>query len=282
MRYDNCECLFRYFEKASWLHKCSVIPLLFVRKHPFRISYLLMMIMASAFALGLAGSLHCIGMCGPIAIALPKPAGQSRTAFWQGRLLYNLGRSLTYAAMGALFGLLGQSIHMAGLQQGLSIACGILILLYLATRYLRWGKGSIDVWLVRLVAPLQQALALRLGGGTRGNLFVIGLLNGLLPCGLVYVALAGATASGSVWGGALFMLLFGLGTTPLMLAAGLAGPLLHARLRGSLQWLIPTGLVILAALFILRGLNLGIPYISPRMQEPGGSETPACCSGHHS
>lgn len=240
-----------------------------------------MMSLFSAFLLGLAGSLHCIGMCGPIAISLPRRPGQSRSAFLQGRILYNIGRSITYAVMGALFGLLGQSIRLAGFQQGLSIACGAVILLYLAARYLRWGHGALDAWLARLVAPLQHAIAQRLGGGARRNLLVIGVLNGFLPCGLVYVALAGAIATGSAVDGAAFMLFFGLGTAPLMLAASLAGPVLQAQLRGKLQWLIPTGLAILAALFILRGLNLGIPYISPKMAPKNADAPPACCSGHH-
>jgi sulfite exporter TauE/SafE len=239
---------------------------------------LIMAIWISAFMLGLAGSLHCLGMCGPIALALPRATEETALGFRTGRLLYNLGRTATYAVLGAAFGWLGRSFHLAGWQQGLSIACGAAMLLYLAGRYLARGRFHVDVLLVRAVAPVQRALARRLGVGSRHSLFGIGLLNGLLPCGLVYVALAGATATGNPRYGALYMALFGLGTTPLMIAVGIAGPGLYARWRGRFHWLIPTGLAVLAVLFILRGLSLGIPYISPRLAADPGSTT-TCCSG---
>ncbi len=241
-----------------------------------------MVIWVSALTLGLAGSLHCLGMCGPIALALPRPATGTRLGFWTGRLLYNLGRATTYAALGALFGGIGRSIYMAGWQQGLSIACGAAILLYLAGRYLGMGRFHADAVLMKGIAPVQRALARRLGGGSSRGLFGIGLLNGLLPCGLVYVALAGAAATGDARHGALYMALFGIGTAPLMFAAGIAGPALYARWRGRFQWVIPAGLAALAVLFILRGLNLGIPYISPRFAADPG-DPPACCSAgaHH-
>lgn len=232
-----------------------------------------------ALLLGLSGSVHCVGMCGPIVIALPHAAG-SRGAFVLGRLMYNLGRTATYTALGALFGGLGRSLHLAGFQQALSIACGVLILAYLATRWIGRGRLNLDALLLRAIAPVQRALARRLAPGGSRSLFTIGLLNGLLPCGLVYVALAGAAATGCAQHGALFMALFGLGTTPLLFALALAGPQLHARLRGHFQWIIPAGLLLLAALFILRGLNLGIPYISPHLAPPSPDTPPACCSGH--
>lgn len=236
----------------------------------------------AAVMLGLAGSLHCVGMCGPLALVLPRREG-SRGAFVAGRLLYNLGRALTYSAMGAVFGLFGQSLLLAGWQNGLSLAVGILILIYLATRCLGAGRWSLESALLRFVAPVQRRLAARLVRPGAGSLFVIGLLNGLLPCGLVYVALAAAAATGSAVEGLLFMLVFGLGTAPLMLAVSLAGPSLHASLRGRMQSLVPVALCTLAALFILRGLSLGIPYLSPDLpaQVEHGAP-PACCpAGSH-
>lgn len=232
----------------------------------------------SALALGLAGSLHCVGMCGPIAIALPRSPAGSRTAFLQGRLLYNLGRTITYTALGVVFGLLGKSLNLAGWQQVVSIACGSFMLLYVVGRYLPRGRWGLSGWTARILAPIQQALASRLGGDSRANLLVIGLLNGLLPCGLVYVALVGAVATGTVWGGALFMLVFGMGTAPLLLALSLAGPSLYGRLRGRFQVIVPVGLAILGILFILRGSNLGIPYVSPKLTNEPGSPAAKCCS----
>lgn len=233
----------------------------------------------SAFTLGLAGSLHCLGMCGPIALALPRNPNAGPLQFWIGRVLYNLGRSATYAGLGGILGLVGQSIHLAGWQRGLSITCGAFMLATAASLWIGRGRLALDSWLMRATAPIQRALVHRLGSGSLRSLFGIGLLNGLLPCGLVYVGLAGAIETGGAITGALYMALFGLGTIPLMFAAALAGPGLYARWRGRFPRLIPVGLVLLGLLFIARGMNLGIPYISPHFSEDPHSP-PACCSGH--
>ncbi len=228
-----------------------------------------------ALMLGLAGSLHCVGMCGPIALALPRPPAH----LLLGRLLYNLGRTLTYAAMGVVFGLLGKTLVMAGWQRGLSIAAGVLILVYLLSTWLGRGRWTLESAALRYIAPVQRALGRLLQRTSPGGLFTIGLLNGLLPCGLVYVALAGAAATGSALDGALFMAVFGLGTTPMMLAIALAGPSLYGRLRGRFQVVIPVALGIMAVLFILRGMELGIRYISPNLTaQVEQNARPACCS----
>ena len=229
----------------------------------------------TALMLGLAGSLHCVGMCGPLALALPRPPGR----LLGGRLLYNLGRTVTYAAMGVVFGLLGQTLLVAGWQRGLSIAAGLLILVYLLSTWLGRGRWSLESTALRFIAPVQKALGRLLQRSSLGGLFTIGLLNGLLPCGLVYVALAGAAATGSAGQGALFMTLFGLGTVPMMLAVSLVGPSLYGRFRGRFQRVVPAALGIMALLLILRGLELGIPYISPNLtaQVEAGAP-PACCA----
>lgn len=231
----------------------------------------------AALSLGIMGSLHCLGMCGPLAIALPRPPG-GRAQFFAGRLLYNFGRTITYAAMGAVFGALGATASLIGWQRILSVAAGLVLLLY-ALGYALGGRARLfDRMVLRAVAPVQAALARRLRRGSRG-LLAIGLLNGLLPCGLVYVALAGAAATGSTMGGAAFMALFGLGTVPLMMAVSLAGPALQHRVRGRLQRVVPLALGALAVLFILRGLELGIPYVSPNLAaQVESNSTPACCA----
>ncbi len=230
----------------------------------------------TALLLGLLGSLHCLGMCGPLALALP---GQSaaRGRFVTGRIIYNSGRVITYTCMGIFSGLVGAVVRWAGWQQGLSIAVGvgILVAMFLGYRLLRqpWA------WLGRLQAPwakLKIALAARMKNPSLPSLFGIGLLNGLLPCGLVYVALAAAATTGSTPQAMLYMAFFGLGTFPMMLAATLFAPIVQATFRIRMQRAIPVALATLAALFILRGLSLGIPYISPDLS----SETPACCSGN--
>lgn len=232
-----------------------------------------MSIYLSALMLGLLGSLHCLGMCGPLALALPgQDAAKGR--FVAGRLLYHSGRVATYSAMGVLSGLLGTAVRMAGWQQGLSIAVGVLLLL---TLLIGWRRSLAWRWVGRLQAPwvrLKTALAARMRHASMRSLFTIGLLNGLLPCGLVYVALGAAATTGSVPKGVLYMAVFGLGTFPMMLAASLCAPWVQATFRVRLQRAIPLAVVTLAVLFILRGMSLGIPYLSPDLS----AENPACCS----
>lgn len=214
-----------------------------------------------AFILGAAGSLHCVGMCGPLALALPGNANRSR--FITGRLLYNAGRVVTYAALGAIFGLIGETLVLAGLQRGLSIAAGVILLGWLILRLRPGLFTSAQIFIPRLIAPLKTALAKQLRERSFTALFAVGLLNGLLPCGLVYLALAAAAATGTAANGALSMIVFGSGTIPAMLAVSLFGQTLHAGIRAKFQRAVPVFVAALAVLFILRGLSLGIPYISP-------------------
>ncbi|MBI5775005.1 MAG: sulfite exporter TauE/SafE family protein [Verrucomicrobia bacterium] len=224
----------------------------------------------TAFLLGLVGSAHCAGMCGPLALALPA-TGNTRAAFLAGRLLYNLGRILTYAALGAIFGLIGQGFALAGLQRWVSLVAGATILISLVASA-RFGLGipatSAVGWLKSGFGKLLQQRSL-------ASVFALGLLNGLLPCGLVYVAAAGATASGHFLLGLESMVAFGLGTVPMMLAFGLVGPKLQFALRFKLQRLIPASLAVVGTLLILRGLALGIPYLSPDLSA-GKAACPAC------
>jgi uncharacterized protein len=220
----------------------------------------------TAFLLGLVGSLHCAGMCGPLMLALPAGPGGCRRRLIVGRLIYNAGRIITYALIGSVFGLLGQSFALAGLQRWVSIGAGVLVLggLFFSSRFTFRG-------------PIQQGvnvLKRHFGGllrrpGATAQLG-LGVLNGLLPCGLVYTAAAGAVATASAWSGLGYMVLFGLGTVPMMLALGLAGHRLQPALRFKLQRLIPVGLTLVGALLILRGLELGIPYLSPVLDPAGG------------
>lgn len=230
----------------------------------------------SALTLGFAGSLHCVGMCGPIAATLPVSSRVKRQLIFN-ILLYNLGRVLTYAILGAVFGALGQALALAGFQQGLSLALGVLILLILilpkkiqstllqSVTESGWMKKFRKVWGGFIQRP------------TWWSFLVVGLLNGLLPCGLVYVALAGAITAGTWQGGAVFMAFFGGATVPVLFLVSWAGQTIQKKLRGLKKILVPLGAFSLAVLFILRGLNLDIPYISPDMKEV--IEKPACCGG---
>jgi hypothetical protein len=221
----------------------------------------------TAFVLGLVGSAHCAGMCGPLALAMPG-AGTSGPGFWAGRLGYNLGRILTYGALGVVFGLAGRSLFLAGLQRWLSIGLGAALLAgLLASRRLALWRP-----LTALVEGLKSKMSVLLRRRSFVSLVVLGLLNGLLPCGLVYAACAGAAATSGILAGAQYMAAFGAGTAPMMLAIGLCGRLVPLTLRLKLRKAIPIAVFLLATLLILRGLSLGIPYLSPDSSASG-----ACC-----
>lgn len=236
------------------------------------------MLYYSALFVGLLGSLHCVGMCGPIALALPQ-ANNGRYALLYSRLLYNLGRVFTYSILGLVVGLLGKGLMLAGTQQAVSIALGVIILLVmLLPKRLTYRLEQFSPFRKAVQALKKSFGKLFLGKG-RLTFLWLGLLNGLLPCGLVYLALAGAIATGEYWGGALYMALFGLGTVPMMLGVSLAGNFIKPSVRSWLyRRLVPVFTVMLALLFILRGLNLGIPYVSPKIHQShaNGVEMECC------
>ncbi len=224
----------------------------------------------TALLIGFAGSLHCAGMCGPLVLALPSLPGRAGAQF-TGKLAYNVGRISTYAVLGLLFGLFGQMLGLAGFQRWVSLAAGAAILLSLLALPLRSATNLI----AQPVNILKQALGRLLKARSLPAQFGFGALNGLLPCGLVYVAAAAAAATGEALGGLQYMTLFGLGTLPMMLTIGLAGQRLQLALRFKLQRLLPVSLAIVGTLLLLRGLALGIPYLSPKLPaQPGAAE---CC-----
>jgi sulfite exporter TauE/SafE len=227
----------------------------------------------TAFLLGLVGSLHCVGMCGPLALALPVN-NPIFAQFLGGRLLYNLGRITTYAALGGLFGLLGKSFIVMGVQRWVSLSVGIVILVSLILSP-RFRSGVQPAKFINLIkSPFLKLMRHR----GLGALFGIGLLNGLLPCGLVYAACAAAMTSDTLLHGAEYMIAFGLGTIPMMLAITLMGQRLQFILRFKLQRLIPISLAIIGALLVLRGMALGIPHFSPKLSIQADAVR-QCCQG---
>ena len=182
----------------------------------------------SAIILGLLGSFHCIGMCGPIAFLLPvdrsNPLRKTIQIF-----LYHFGRILAYSSIGLIFGLIGKSASM-----------------------------------FRVVSKIKTALGNELKKKTPDTFLTIGFLNGFLPCGLVYVAIFASVALGNVWESSLYMALFGVGTIPLMTTAIYLGSMITGSVKSKIRRAIPVFVVIFGCLFILRGMGLGIPYISPK------------------
>lgn len=225
----------------------------------------------TGFLVGLLGSFHCIGMCGPIAIALPKT---NNLVF--SRLLYNFGRVITYTMLGLLFGLLGSRLEMFGLQRIISISLGVLIILTVITPISYRIKLSNKLGLYKLVGMLKMYFGKMFKNHSNSSMLVIGMLNGLLPCGFVYIGITGAIAVGDTLNGMLFMTMFGLGTLPVMLGASLIGSVINLNIRQKLTRLLPAFSLILAAIFILRGLNLGIPYISPKLEHKSVNKEVIC------
>ncbi|MCX6921762.1 MAG: sulfite exporter TauE/SafE family protein [Verrucomicrobia bacterium] len=222
----------------------------------------------TAFLLGLVGSLHCAGMCGPLALALP-PSGDTAPGYVAGRISYNLGRMVTYCLLGMLVGLAGWTFLLAGIQRWVSIALGVALLLglFASRKLVRWNPVAF------VVGQLKSRMAGLLRRRSVASLAVLGLLNGLLPCGLVYAACAAAATTGGILAGAQYMAIFGVGTVPMMLAISLSGKLVPVSLRLKLVKTIPVCLFLLGTLLILRGMSLNIPYLSPDLSGNGAS----CC-----
>ncbi|MCM4170666.1 sulfite exporter TauE/SafE family protein [Arenibacter sp. TNZ] len=216
----------------------------------------------SALIMGLMGSFHCVGMCGPIAFMLPvdhnKPAKKLLQVF-----LYHMGRLTSYSILGLVFGFLGKGLYVFGMQQRLSIMIGIIMIVVILIPSKTFSKYNFSRPIYSLLTKVKNRLGKELQKKSPDTFLTIGLLNGLLPCGLVYMALFGSIATASPWLGALFMVLFGLGTIPLMTSAVYFGSMLKGTAKKSVQRLIPVFVIIIGLLFILRGLGLGIPYISP-------------------
>jgi len=216
----------------------------------------------SGLVFGLVTSLHCAGMCGPIAIALPLH-GETRSSRLLGGILYNLGRTTTYLILGAAFGMIGQGISTLGFQKWLSIITGILMILTgLFPSLFRFDFGASGKG-IPFLNYIKRSLRTLFSTRSFGSLYAIGFLNGFLPCGPLYSAIIISLAAGSLSASLMFMLMFGLGTIPMLLAITLAGNFLGQSVRKKLTMLLPALIIFMGILFVLRGLNLGIPFLSP-------------------
>ncbi len=216
----------------------------------------------SALVFGLMGSFHCIGMCGPIAFMLPVDRNSTLKKNLQIGL-YHLGRILSYSIIGLLFGFLGKGFYLFGFQQQLSIIIGLLMILIAFIPYRTVAKYNFSKPLFHIISKVKSGLGKALKKKTPDTFLTIGFLNGFLPCGLVYMAVFGALSTGNSWQGALYMAIFGLGTIPLMTTAIYLGNFLKGKVRSYITRTIPYVVALMGLLFVLRGLGLGIPYLSP-------------------
>lgn len=213
--------------------------------------------------LGLVSNLHCIGMCGPIAMALPL----NRSSKWSiagGISSYTLGRSVGYAVLGLIVGVIGMSANLLGVLQWLSIITGVFILLYAWTGYIsgKSGNSFINKLLMRSMGKLMK----RTKNKSTSKLLSIGFINSFLPCGMVYVALLGAMNTGSMEKSVIYMLAFGAGTLPGFLFLGALKDYFNSISFFSKKTVLASLISLVGIFMILRGLNLGIPYISPKVE----------------
>ena len=215
----------------------------------------------TAFVLGFLGSFHCVGMCGPIALAVSGSKGKN---FLFNKILYNLGRSLTYAILGLIIGSLGFSLSLAGIQQVVSVSMGLLVVL-LSLSYKKADHLLTIPALSGFVKWIKSQLGSLLKSGSKTSYLSTGLVNGLLPCGMVYMALVVSIGMQSPLLGAAYMFFYGLGTIPLLLALMISGSLLPAMRRQQFQKLIPYLGILIGLLMVVRGLGLGIPGFSPEL-----------------
>jgi uncharacterized protein len=231
-------------------------------------------IITMAFVMGLVGSFHCLGMCGPIAIALPM-GHRNNTSRLLGGVVYNFGRVFTYSVLGLILGLAGDFLISPKIQNTVSVVFGALIGIFLLLP--SKTKTSLKINPSQtLMVRLRKQMAKFLYIENNSSLFGIGMLNGLLPCGMIYLALTSSFVAGSAAKGSLFMCAFGLGTFPTMLAAVFFGSFLNQHIRSKLRRLVPIFLFFMAALLIVRGMNLGIPYLSPSLPMHASTEAVSC------
>ena len=226
-----------------------------------------------ALSMGLMSSFHCIGMCGPIALALPVQKGNSWQKF-SGLFIYNGGRALTYAALGAAIGTVGSSLAWFGYMRYLSVFAGILMLLFVfwpqkLDRYFHPPK----FW-QRAVNQLKRGMSEMLHSRKMHGWLLLGIMNGLLPCGLVYLALISSVATASIAGGGTFMFLFGIGTLPMMMTVGVLKNRITPSLRNQMRKITPIMLAVAGIWMIGRGILIEYP-----LENNGSSAEITICHG---
>jgi len=214
-------------------------------------------------------------MCGPIAMMLPVDRNNSAKKATQ-IITYHLGRLSAYAFIGLIFGLLGRGLFLAGFQQKLSIFIGVAMIAIILIPEKVFAKYNFSKPVFKLISKIKTILGSQFKNKSYRSLFTIGVLNGFLPCGMVYVALFGAIAMQNEILGVVYMILFGLGTVPMMSSVVYLNTFLTIPVRNKIQKIIPFIAVIIGILFIFRGLGLGIPYVSPSDLSLFVQSTPNC------
>ncbi len=231
-----------------------------------------------AFLMGFTLSLHCAGMCGPIMLVLPFQLFKG-VKKWFAIGLYHLGRVSVYAALAIVLHSF-RSLFEPKVQQYISIGLGSLLLIIGMVTFFPNHTLKMNMPWTGLV---KKQLGKFMGNPGLGAITMAGVLNGLLPCGLVYVALSASLSAATTPQAAMFMYVFGLGTMPILLTITILSKssffinkLAFIRM-GAVKKLVPVMMFVFGCIFVLRGLNLGIPYLSPKVEVTGKVIKSCCC-----
>lgn len=221
------------------------------------------LIINTAFILGFAGSLHCFSMCGPISLLLPINRKKIIKMIFQ-NIIYQLGRILSYTILGLFFGIIGHSFSLIGLHKIISIFLGLNILLYVFFYKKIFYIKFLNQYLIKIINIFQSYIVYFIKKNNFFSLFIVGLLNGLLPCGLLYIAIFTSISMGNILYGGLFMLYFGIGTIPIMFITTIIGNYIKYFIKNNItKIIIPITLSFVGILLFLRGFGLDIKYLSP-------------------
>lgn len=220
-----------------------------------------MEIITIALGLGLTTGFHCIGMCGPIAITIGFKI-KNKFYYYFHNLIYQLGRVITYSFLGAATGLIGESLNLIGIQNQISIIIGTILILNIITPKLFFNSFKFNFFNY-LLFQLKIQLSKLIKQQSFLSKFLIGILNGFLPCGAVYIALSSALTCSNFIDSIIFMFFFGLGTIPAMFIIVIFGKIINLKFRNILFKLHPYIIILLGIILIMRGMSLSIPYISP-------------------
>lgn len=230
----------------------------------------------AGFVLGILGSVHCVGMCGPLIIAIPFQAIESKAKKAIAYLLYGGGKTLAYMMLGLLVGMIGSKAQQLHAQRYVSIVAGVLLLLSVLLPMIFKNKSWSPKFISTFTAWVNKNIAKQFQNQRLYSFGIIGFFNGLLPCGLVYVAIASSASAISLAGSISFMLFFGIATMLSLSVFSIAFQGLSMNVRNQLRKVFPYIIIITALLLIMRGLQLGIPYLSPIFDGSGGPGKDCC------
>ena len=214
--------------------------------------------MIAALAIGFVGSLHCVGMCGPLVLFVTGKQ-KSHSVF----MLYHGGRILSYVLLGIVLGWLGYSIQMLQVQQVMTFTLGALLLLLYSIPSFR-NRLERFYYQSKFYCFVKQRLSQNIS--TKNRWVASGMANGFLPCGLTYVAAASAVATSNFGNGILFMLLFGLGTIPALLLVTMGGSFVSIRLKRLIPSAVSLVAILSGCVLILRGLLISSPDFNQMVQ----------------